>query len=56
MDINALYNEWLEKATADPDLAAELKAIAGKDDEILDVFTEALNSARQVCAELRRGH
>ena len=42
MDINALYNEWLEKATADPDLAAELKAIAGKDDEILDRFYRSL--------------
>ena len=24
MDINALYNEWLKKATGDPDLKAEL--------------------------------
>ena len=27
MDINALYNEWLEKATGDPDLKAELESI-----------------------------
>ncbi len=38
MDVNALYNEWLEKADGDPDLKAELLAIAGKDDEILDRF------------------
>ena len=25
MDINSLYNEWLEKATVDPDLIAELE-------------------------------
>lgn len=42
MDINALYNEWLEKATGDPDLTAELEAIAGKDDEILDRFYRSL--------------
>ena len=42
MDINALYNEWLEKATGDPDLTAELKAIAGKEDEILDRFYRSL--------------
>ena len=38
MDINALYNEWLEKATGDPDLKAELESIKGNDDEILDRF------------------
>lgn len=38
MDINALYNEWLEKATGDPDLTAELESIKGCDDEILDRF------------------
>ena len=27
MDINALYNEWLEKADADPDLKVELESI-----------------------------
>ena len=42
MDINALYNEWLEKATGDPDLKAELEAIRGKDDEILDRFYRSL--------------
>ncbi len=42
MDINALYNEWLEKATGDPDLKAELEAIRGNDDEILDRFYRSL--------------
>ena len=42
MDINALYNEWLEKATGDPDLKAELESIKGKDDEILDRFYRSL--------------
>lgn len=42
MDINALYNEWLEKATGDPDLKAELESIKGNDDEILDIFYRSL--------------
>lgn len=42
MDINALYNEWLEKATGDPDLNAELESIKGNDDEILDRFYRSL--------------
>lgn len=42
MNINALYNEWLEKATADPDLKAELESIKGNDDEILDRFYRCL--------------
>ncbi len=42
MDINALYNEWLENATGDPDLTAELEAIKGNDDEILDRFYRSL--------------
>lgn len=42
MDTNALYNEWLEKATADPDLIKELEEIKGKDDEILDRFYRSL--------------
>ncbi len=42
MDINVLYNEWLEKAVGDPDLKAELEAIKGKDDEILDRFYREL--------------
>ena len=41
-DINALYALWSEKATADADLIAELKEIAGKDDEILDRFYKNL--------------
>ncbi len=42
MDINKLYNEWLEKAVADPDLIKELEAIKGNDDEILDRFYRCL--------------
>ncbi|MGN0524706.1 phospho-sugar mutase [Eubacterium sp.] len=42
MDINALYNEWLQKATGDADLIAELEAIKGNDDEILDRFYRSL--------------
>lgn len=42
MDINALYNEWLEKAVVDPDLRAELESIKGNDDEILDRFYRSL--------------
>ena len=42
MDINALYNEWLEKADGDPDLKAELESIKGNDDEILDRFYRSL--------------
>lgn len=42
MDINSLYSEWLEKATADPDLKAELESIKDNDDEILDRFYKSL--------------
>lgn len=42
MDINALYNEWLEKADADPDLKKELESIKGNEDEILDRFYRCL--------------
>ncbi len=42
MDVNALYNEWLEKATGDPDLTTELESIRGCDDEILDRFYRSL--------------
>lgn len=42
MNINALYNEWLEKATADPDLKAELLAVKDNEDEILDRFYRCL--------------
>ncbi len=36
--ITALYNEWLDKATADPDLKAELENVSGKQEEISDRF------------------
>lgn len=42
MDIQALYNEWLQNAVDDPDLTAELKSIQGNNDEILDRFYRSL--------------
>ncbi|MBP3855672.1 MAG: phospho-sugar mutase [Ruminiclostridium sp.] len=42
MDINALYKLWLEKATKDPDLQAELKSVEGKEEEINDRFYREL--------------
>ena len=41
-DVNALYREWCEKAT-DPEIAAELKAVDGNGDEILDRFWQDLS-------------
>lgn len=41
-NINELYNLWLEKATADPDLKKELLGVKGNDDEILDRFYRSL--------------
>ena len=42
MNTTELYTQWLEKATADPDLQAELQAIAGQDEEIRDRFYRSL--------------
>ncbi len=42
MDIKALYEQWLENATSDPDLTAELKSIKDNDEEILDRFYRSL--------------
>lgn len=42
MDMNALYNEWLEKAVIDPDLKEELESIKGNEEEILDRFYRCL--------------
>lgn len=42
MDIQKLYNEWLEKADADGDLKEELLAIKDKPDEINDRFYRSL--------------
>ena len=42
MDTNALYNEWLEKATGDPDLIAELQNIKSNEEEITDRFYRSL--------------
>lgn len=38
MEIKKLYDEWLKKADADPDLIAELKEIDGNEEEINDRF------------------
>lgn len=42
MNTTELYNQWLEKATADPDLHAELQSIAGQEEEIRDRFYRSL--------------
>lgn len=42
MNINELYNEWLEKADYDPDLIKELEEIKGSEDEIADRFYRSL--------------
>ena len=42
MNTTELYTQWLEKATADPDLQAELQAIAGQDEENRDRFYRSL--------------
>ena len=41
-DVNALFQEWKRMATEDPDVAAELQAIEGKDEEIFDRFYQSL--------------
>ena len=38
MSIEALYNEWCQKAVDDPDLVAELEAVKGNESEIRDRF------------------
>ena len=42
MDINQLYNLWLENASADPDLKTELDSVRGKEEEISDRFYREL--------------
>ena len=42
MDIMKLYETWLEKATEDADLIAELKKIEGNETEINDRFYTSL--------------
>ena len=42
MSHNALYEQWLNKATEDKDLTAELSSITGKDEEIFDRFYRTL--------------
>ena len=49
MNTTELYTQWLEKATADPDLQAELQAIAGQDEEIRDRFYRSLELAPPGC-------
>ena len=42
MDTNKLYELWLEKATEDPDLKAELESVKGNEEEISDRFYREL--------------
>ncbi len=42
MDISALYDLWLEKATKDPDLKKELESVKGNAEEINDRFYREL--------------
>lgn len=42
MNTTELYHPVAGKATADPDLQAELQAIAGQDEEIRDRFYRSL--------------
>lgn len=42
MNINSLYEEWLSKASAEPDLKAELESIKGNAEEISDRFYRSL--------------
>ncbi len=42
MNEKELYSIWLEKATDDPDLTAELKSVEGNEDEIKDRFYREL--------------
>ena len=42
MDTNKLYELWLEKATADKDLIAELESVKGREEEIFDRFYREL--------------
>lgn len=51
-DIQKLYEQWLAKATADPDLKAELESIKDDEDGKNDRFTATSSSAQEVCAEL----
>lgn len=49
MNTTELYTQWLEKATADPDLQAELQAIAGQDEEFAIGSTAHWSSAPPGC-------
>ena len=42
MDTNKLYELWLEKAAADPDLKKELESVKGNEEEISDRFYREL--------------
>ena len=41
-DIQKLYEQWLAKATADPDLKAELESIKDDEDGKIDRFDRDL--------------
>lgn len=40
--VNEKYTVWMQKATEDPDLIAELKSVEGQDEEINDRFYREL--------------
>ena len=42
MNTNELYTQWLQNATADPDLKKELEDVKGKEEEISDRFYREL--------------
>lgn len=50
MDIKKKYERWLANATADADVAVELKTL--DDTKIEDAFTVILPLERAVCAAL----
>ena len=50
MDYNKLYELWVEKTADNEEIAAELKAVCGKDKEIEDRFTVNWNSVLPVSA------
>ena len=48
-DIHALYDRWLEKATADPDLIRELQSVAGDADDRTSAITNEMAAAGRAC-------
>lgn len=55
-DIQKLYEQWLAKATADPDLKAELESIKDDEDGKNDRFTAPRVRHRRSARSYRRRH